>query len=181
MDNGLIPGRYAKALYKLAVEKGNSEEVYEEMKSVVAAFETTPGLEKVLSNPFVDRSEKEKLLLTAAGDRVEDDYRGFVKLILDNKREEFARSMAIAYCDIYRQAHHIAKVVITTASAMYEDEMDKIRSLVRNAYKDYELEYGTVVDPNLIGGFVIDVAGNRLDSSLSNEIEQLRLNLLRSN
>ena len=67
MDNGLIPGRYAKALYKLAVEKGNSEEVYEEMKSVVAAFETTPGLEKVLSNPFVDRSEKEKLLLTAAG------------------------------------------------------------------------------------------------------------------
>ena len=89
--------------------------------------------------------------------------------------------MAIAYCDIYRQAHHIAKVVITTASAMSEDEMDKIRSLVRNAYKDYELEYGTVVDPNLIGGFVIDVAGNRLDSSLSNEIEQLRLNLLRSN
>lgn len=180
MDNGLIPGRYAKALYKLAVEKGNSEEVYEEMKSVVAAFNSTPGLEKVLSNPFVDRAEKAKVLEMAAGDRVEDDYRGFVKLILDNKREEFARSMAIAYCDIYRQAHHIAKVVITTAAPMADEEMDKIRSVVQNAYKDYQLEYETSVDPNLIGGFVIDVAGNRLDSSLSNEIEQLRLNLLRS-
>ncbi|MDE5869648.1 MAG: F0F1 ATP synthase subunit delta, partial [Muribaculaceae bacterium] len=37
------------------------------------------------------------------------------------------------------------------------------------------------VNPDLIGGFVIDVDSTRMDASLSNELEQLRQNLIRSN
>ena len=91
MNEGLIPQRYAKALYKLAVVRGNADKVYLEMKTVADSFASNPGLQKVLSNPYVKREDKEKLLLTAAGDMVEDDYRSFVKLILDRKRADFAQ------------------------------------------------------------------------------------------
>ena len=181
MNEGLIPQRYAKALYKLAVERGNAEKVYLEMKTVADSFASNPGLQKVLSNPYVSREDKEKLLLTAAGDMVEDDYRSFVKLILDRKRAAFAHLMALAYCDLYRKEMKIARVRIITASNLDDTMLQKLRAIVSKAYPGMTLEFSHEVDPELIGGFVIDVDGQRLDASISNEIEQLRLKLLRSN
>lgn len=181
MDNGLIPRRYAKALYKYSVENGNSEEVYKEMKEVEESFQRNPSLQKTLSNPFVSARDKEKLLIAAAGSGVEEDFRRFVRLIIDHKREEYAYQMALAYRDMYRKEHHISKVKITTAWLMPADELAKIRDMVSRAFPDRELEWSHSVNRNLIGGFMVDVDDSRLDSTLNNELEQLRLKLLRSN
>lgn len=178
MDNGLIPRRYAKALYKFAVEHGSAAAVYDEMKAVIDAFAQNPKLQKVLANPFVTKEDKAALLKAAAGDKVENDYLGFVTLILDMRREEYALRMALAYRDIYRQIHHISQVKITTAVALPDAEMAKLRALVEKSFKDSTLEISVNVDPDIIGGFIIDVDDSRMDASISNEIEQLRLNLL---
>lgn len=180
MNDGLIPHRYAKALYKLALENKNAEIVYEEMKVVVSAFENNPELSKVLSNPFVSGDDKNKLLLSAAGARLEDDYRGFVKLIIEKNRECFAYEMALAYRDIYRKANDISTVKITTAAKLDDNSIQKLMSLVRNTFKGRTLEFSSAVDSSLIGGFVIDVDSVRMDASMSNEIEKLRLTLLNS-
>ncbi len=58
--------------------------------------------------------------------------------------------------------------------------MKKIRELVKNAFKGSVLEFSESVNPDLIGGFVIDVDSVRMDASVSNELEQLRQTLLRS-
>ena len=178
MDNGLIPQRYAKALYKFAIEHDNAREVYDEMKQVIASFQSDPRLTKVISNPYVGRDTKAELLKAAAGDKAENDYLGFIKLILDNRREEYALSMALAYRDIYRKANKISQVKITTAAKLPEKEMEKLRNLVSSSFKGRTLEFAEDINSELIGGFVIDVDDSRMDASLSNEIEQLRLNLL---
>lgn len=179
MSNGLIPRRYAKALYKYAEEKGNIQTVYDTMKGLAESFKTNPDLQKVLANPYVDKIDKLKLLVTAAGPEAPADYVDFVRLLLENKREEFANLIAIAFCDLYRNEHHIARVTVTSASPLTEDQLKKIRTIIDNAYKGWTVELSTAVDPTLIGGFVIDAGNNRLDASLSNELDQLRLNLLR--
>ncbi|MDE6696868.1 MAG: F0F1 ATP synthase subunit delta [Muribaculaceae bacterium] len=181
MNEGLIPQRYAKALYKLAVERGNADKVYLEMKTVANSFADNPGLQKILSNPYVKREDKANLLISAAGDSVEDDYRSFVELILNRKRADFAHLMALAYCDIYRKEHKIARVRIITATKLDDSMMQKLRDVVEKAYPGMTLEFTYDVNPDLIGGFVIDVDDQRLNASISNEIEQLRLKLLRSN
>ena len=178
MDNGLIPHRYAKALYKYAMEHGTAEAVYEEMKVVIASFQDNPRLAKVLANPFVSNSEKYELLKAAAGDKATNDYLGFVKLILENRREAFALQMALAYRDIYRKANKISQVKIITAVRLPEAEMKKLRNLVSDSFKDTRLEFSEQINPDIIGGFVIDVDDSRMDASVSNELEQLRLTLL---
>ena len=45
--------------------------------------------------------------------------------------------------------------------------------------KDIDFEYK--IDNSIIGGFIINVDSIRMDASISNEIEQLRLNLLSRN
>lgn len=180
MISGLIPHRYAKALYKYALESKSTERVYKEMKSVITAFTQNPDMEKVMQNPFASAEDKRKLLLTAAGPDASDDYARFVKLILDHHREDFAMLMAYAYRDIYRRENKISEVKITTAAKLGDEEMQKLRKVVENAFKGYTFEYSYDVDPGLIGGFVIDVDSTRMNASLSNELEQLRLNLLES-
>lgn len=180
MDNGLIPGRYARALYKFAEEHSKTETLYEEMKEVIDSFSRNPELQKVLSNPFVSREDKSDLLKAAAGAKAESDYLGFVKLILDNRREEYAYRMALAYRDLYREANRISQVHVTTAAELPQSDMDRIRKMISTSFPDRTLEYSYETDPALIGGFVIDVDDSRMNASLSNELEQLRLNLINS-
>ncbi len=151
MNEGLIPQRYAKALYKLAVERGNTEKVYLEMKTVANSFADNPGLQKILSNPYVKREDKAKLLISAAGDSVEDDYRSFVELILNRKRADYAHLMALAYCDLYRKEHKIARVRIITATKLSDSMMQKLREVVEKAYPGMTLEFTYEVNADLIG------------------------------
>ena len=179
MISGLIPHRYAKALYKFALESNSAEKVYVEMKNVIASFRQNPDLGKVLANPFAKPEDKRSLLLAAAG-KSGEDYSRFVTLIIDHKREEFALLMAYAYRDIYRLENNISQVKITTAVELPDAEIEKLRDVVGRAFKNSTFEYEYAVDPDLIGGFVIDVDSTRMDASISNELEQLRLNLLES-
>lgn len=181
MNDGLIPRRYALALYKYAKEKGITLPVYEEMKKVIDSFNSYPDLQKVMANPFVSKEDKAKLLLSAAGDKSEDAYKRFVKLILDANREEFAMQMALAYRDIYRKENRIAQVVVTSAAPLDEEQKGKIEKIVHDAYKDMTLEFIFNVNPEIIGGFIISVNSTRLDASVSNELQQIRKSLLRSN
>ncbi|MDE7437736.1 MAG: F0F1 ATP synthase subunit delta [Muribaculaceae bacterium] len=178
MIAGLIPNRYAKALYKVAVESGNAKSVYEEMKHVVESFQNNSGLEKLLANPYVEIADKEAVLLKSAGENPGEDYRRFVKLILDHKREEFAYLMALAYRDIYRRQNKISQVKITTAVKLPDSEIDKLRKVVEKSFKDTTFEYSYEIDPEIIGGFIIDVDSTRMDASMSGELAQLRQNLL---
>ncbi|MCM1369365.1 MAG: F0F1 ATP synthase subunit delta [Candidatus Amulumruptor caecigallinarius] len=177
MTSGLIPHRYAMALYKYAGENNQRKDVYGIMKTVAEAFRSNPDLEKVLSNPYVHTDDKRKLLLSAAGENPGDDYVRFVQLVLDHKREEFMYMMSLAYGDIYRTENNISQVKITTASELPDIELQKLRGVVEKSFKGETFEYSYAIDPDLIGGFVIDVDSTRMDASISNELEQLRQNL----
>lgn len=179
MNDGLIPQRYALALYKYALENGHTEKVYEEMKQVISSFDRNPELMKVMQNPFVSKEDKDKLLRASAGDQLEDCFERFLNVIFNHKREAFVYYMACDYLKIYRKENKIAKVVITTASPLSDEEMKRLRDLVQKAYKDMTLEFEYKTDPDIIGGFIIDVDSVRMNASISNELEQLRQNLLR--
>lgn len=179
MDQGLIPNRYAKALYKFALEINGADRVYELMKNVAVSFVEHPQLNSIMANPYVPSGDKTGLLTTAAHASGADIcYADFLKLLVKNKRIEFIRGIALTYLDIYRKANNIYLVKVTTASNLPDAETARLKALVEKHLGDATVEYTQEVDPELIGGFVISVNSERLDASVSNEIKQLRLKLL---
>lgn len=103
MDQGLIPNRYAKALYKFALEKGAADRVYELMKCLCASFAGQPRLQEVVANPFVATEDKTGLLTTAACAKSTDTvFADFLKLLVENRRIDIVRLIALRYLDIYR-------------------------------------------------------------------------------
>ena len=67
MNDGLIPNRYAKALYKHACEVGEAAEVYGQMESMAQGFAQVEGLKATIERPFIAIDDKERLLLKVSG------------------------------------------------------------------------------------------------------------------
>ena len=181
MNDGLIPRRYAKALFLSAKEHGEDVKVYDRMNILEHSFEGQPQLQQVMANPYVSAADKVSLLNTAAemgdgkGPALVSD---FFKLLAQNNRLDMAYMCALAYIDIYRQEKRIYKVTVRTAAPMTPAEEQRLRSLIERHLKGGTMEYTTSVDPSLIGGFTVSVGNELLDASISNELKQLRLNLL---
>lgn len=179
MDQGLIPRRYAKALYKFAIERGQDQTVYGLMRTLVAAFESEESLQDAIYNPFVPAADKVSLLTVAAGATDADScYHDFLKLLVENRRIAFARGIALAYIDLYRKANDIYKVEVVTAATLGTQEESRLKALIEKHLNGATMEYSQRVDPELIGGFVINIDNEQLDASISNELKQLRLKLL---
>lgn len=179
MDQGLIPRRYAKALYEFATEKGATERIYSLMKNLSAAFTSLPGLQKALANPFVGNDDKIQLLVTASGASADDTVAAdFFKLLVRNRRVDFAHGIALAYLKIYREERNIHLVHIESAATLTSEELQRLEALVKRHIGGDDMELSTSVDPSLIGGFTIAVDNQLLDASLSNELMQLRQNLI---
>lgn len=179
MDQGLIPRRYAKALYKFAIDNGSDMRMYALMKNLDAAMGSEPKLGQIASNPFVEDAQKVSLLSTAAGAGTDDkSFADFMKLLVSNKRLPMSREIALAYLDIYREANHIYVVEVVTAGQVSDSEMERLKSMIVKHLNGGTMEYTQRVDPELIGGFVVNIDNERLDASVSNELRQLRLKLL---
>lgn len=178
MNDGLIPNRYAKALFKFASERGEQAGVYNEMKQLEQSYATSAGLNEAVSNPFIAVEEKEKVLLTAAGATAGGALDRFMLLVIEKNRVDYLRSMALAYVKLYRQTCGIASVDIATASPMPDSEVNGIVDVVKKHLGSKQLELAVHVEESLIGGFTINVDGQVLDASVKNELKKLRLKLL---
>lgn len=180
MNEGLIPRRYAKALYKFAAEKGQDGRMYDLMKTLSASFASEPSLNQVMCNPFIPAAEKESLIITAAGATATADtcLVDFIRLLENNKRVPEIRNIALAYGEIYRKTNNIYLVDVTSAAPLTPDEESRLKALIEKHLKGGSMEYTTHVDKDLIGGFVVSIDSERLDASIQNELKQLRLKLL---
>lgn len=63
---------------------------------------THTELSKALSNPALSAADKVRVLSSAFGEKPDDYLLRFVQLVIRNRRETFARAIALAYQDIYR-------------------------------------------------------------------------------
>lgn len=193
MNEGLIPNRYAKALYKFACEKGADQGLYRLTGNLVKSFADNSALKDAVTNPFVADDKKIQLLMTAAAGApagsaspkgtaddasVREVYADFLKLLKQNKRLAMAREIALAYREIYRRQNRIYRVTVVSAQPLAPSEEGRLKNLVASHLDGGKMEYTFRVDPDLIGGFTVDIDNERLDASVKNELKQLRLRLL---
>lgn len=178
MNDGLIPNRYAKALYKHACEAGEAAAVYDQMKRVAEGYASIEGLKATVNNPFIAIADKERLLLKVAGAQKNGSLDKFIFLVDKHSRISMMQGMALAYVKLYREACGISKVEISTACALPDKQLKEITATVEKYLEGRSLEITTSIDADLIGGFVVKVDSVILDASVKNELKKLRLKLL---
>lgn len=178
MNDGLIPGRYAKALYKFANINGDAQEIYEELKRINISYSSIETLRKEMLNPHTPAQERTQRLMQAINTKGGGSLEKFILLVIKKNRIDYLGKIAFAYVQLYRQKHNIANVVITTATQLPSDKINEIIDVVKKELGDVTLEVVLNTDPNLIGGFTVRVDSILLDASVKNELQNMRLKLL---
>ena len=176
MDEGLIARRYATAMLKVAQAHGAAEELYEKMKQFEQNYISHPDLHKALLNPVLSPKDKEMLLSTAIDIEPGKLYIEGIRLLIKNHREMYVRAICLMYQRLYRQAYHIGRVKIITATKLGDDAINRIKKLVTDKTAN-TIEFVEKVDASIIGGFIIQVNSKQIDLSLSRGLREYKMGL----
>ena len=173
MNTGLISVRYATALLEFAKEKNSVEQVYDEAKMLTLMFSKMSQLRTVLENPVVAVGEKRKLILSSTGEKPSKAISEFDDLVIANNRENQNQNIMLKFIDLYRQEKNIRYGKLTTAFEVDAETENRLANLVTDKVGG-TLELEKVVEPDLLGGFILEVEGVRWDASLSGQLKRIK-------
>jgi F-type H+-transporting ATPase subunit delta len=177
MDIGVISVRYARALLKSATDAKAEDAVYTEMQQLAKSYADVPQLRPTIDNPMLSKTEKEKLLLTAVGKNPSPLVKAFVALVLKEDRESVMQFIAHSYVTLYRQQKNVIRGRLITATAVTPATEQKMRQMVESKTNG-TVEFETEVNPDIIGGFILEYDTYRMDASVKTKLNSI-LNTLK--
>ena len=178
MDLGIISTRYARALLKSASGTGLEQQVYQEMMTVAKSYLDVPALRQAIDNPMLAKDQKEALLLTACGEQPSDLTKAFIGLVLKENREPMMQFIANSYVTLYRQQKNIINGRLITATAVSPATEQRMRQMVESKTNG-TVEFETEVNPDIIGGFILEYDTFRMDSSVRSKLNRILTQLSR--
>jgi len=177
MDIGVISVRYARALLKSATDAGIEEAVYTEMQTLAKSYVEVPQLRFTIDNPMLSKDKKEALLTTAVGNKPSALTKTFIQLVLKEDRESVMQFIANSYVTLYRQQKNVIRGRLITAAAVSAATEQKMRQMVESKTNG-TVEFETEVNPDIIGGFILEYDTYRMDASVKTKLNSI-LNTLK--
>ncbi|MBO5616251.1 MAG: F0F1 ATP synthase subunit delta [Prevotella sp.] len=172
MDIGVISVRYARALLKCSVESKVEDQVYQEMQTLAESYIAVPELRRTIDNPMVGRDKKAEVLKAAAGGNVSEITVRLIDLVLNEGRENMVQFIANSYITLYRQQKNIIRGRLTTAVAVSDAMEQKMRQMVEKRTNG-TVEFTTDVDPEILGGFILEYDTYRMDTSVKSQLSNI--------
>ena len=142
--------RYARALLKSATALKIEDSVCQDMMCLGRSYIEVPQLRTAIATPMLQPEKKELLLVTAAGTEPTELTRRFLKLVLREGRDNALQFMA----------------AVTPAIE------DKMRQMVESKTRG-TVEFNTEVDPDIIGGFILEYDTYRMDASVKTGLRKI--------
>ncbi len=167
---------YARALFDAAQEKQRLAQVREELGDFVAAIDDVPELDALLRNPQIDPSAKTQALEDVLGG-ADELVRNFVLLTVEKNRAGELREIHKEFERLVAAAERRLTVELTTAYELSDAEAQQILKQIENA-SGRPVDATRNVDPELIGGIVLQAGSLRVDASVRGRLERLRRELL---
>ena len=172
MDIGVISMRYARALLKSATDQKLEDAVYQEMMTVAKSYLDVPALRHTIDNPMLSKDKKEALLIVAAGEKPCQLTKAFIALVLKEDRENVMQFMANSYITLYRKQKNVIRGKLTTAARVTAETEQKMRQMVE-IKTNGTVEFETEVNPDIIGGFILEYDTYRMDASVKSKLNNI--------
>jgi F-type H+-transporting ATPase subunit delta len=169
---------YAEALLNAAERRGQAQRVFDELDSLVGdVFPAAPDFEAFLSSRAVSREAKPALIRRALEGRASDVFLNFLLVLNQHQRLDLLRPVRAAYRDLWDERARRIRVQVRSAVPLAEDQSQRLREELRRAFRrDPILE--TRVDPDLIGGLVVQVGDYLYDGSVRSRLTAIRNQLI---
>lgn len=173
----LAAKRYAIAAFELAQERNESEAWLDALRQI-AEFMGDPEVRRVLENTRVSQEPKQRLIEAALGDLPALPL-NLARLLVRKNRTSLAVDISDQFQQLLEDQRGVARARATTAVPLADAEREALsRRLAEQTGGEVVLE--TAVDPELLGGVVVQIGDRLIDASTRSKLRALRDNLTRA-
>jgi F-type H+-transporting ATPase subunit delta len=173
MLNPRVASRYAKSLLDLAVEKGQLEQVYKDMLYLQQLTKGSREFVSLLRSPVVNSDVKKKAVDAVTKGNIGELTTAFTTLLITKARESVLPEMISAFIAQYKVHKHIQTVKLTTAAPVTDAVKKSIVEQVKKTGNYENIELIEVVDPAIIGGFVLQAGDKLVDASIAYDLKTI--------
>ena len=163
---------YAKALFEAAEDSGRVDVVQRDLGEFADAVEASPELSAFLTNPQVEPAAKVGVLgeLSEGSDEL---VHNFLRLIAAKGRAGQIPGIRDEFQALVDRAQGRVAVELTTAFELSDDEAASIVAQIEQS-SGRKVEATRKVDPELVGGMILQAGSLRVDASVRGRLERLR-------
>jgi F-type H+-transporting ATPase subunit delta len=169
-----MAGRYATALFELALEANALDAVKADLEAFNALVAQSADLARVVRSP-VFSSEEQVRALSAVLERA--GLRGlpaqFLLAVASNRRLFAVREIIRAYGELVARHRGEVAAQVTLAQAPSEQHLAAIKQAL-HAVTGKEVQVDVKVDPAIIGGLVVQLGSRMVDSSLRTKLNMMK-------
>jgi F-type H+-transporting ATPase subunit delta len=163
---------YGRSLFEVAREQDKLDLLREQVGQFADALKQNRELELFFFSPYFSTAEKQaglKKLLDGADERL----LSFLDLLIENHRMPVIYRIRREYDRLWERENRLLPVVLTSAVALDEETTESLsRQIGERTGRKVTLT--THVEPDILGGIVVQVGNSILDASIRNRLEQLR-------
>jgi len=174
MTNPRLAIRYAKSLLDLAQEKGQLEEVFNDMKLLDNICKSSREFVNVLKSPIIKEDKKNKIIESVTSGRISVLTASFIKLLGAKSREPNLPEIISAFIEQYNVAKGIHRVKLTTAVEISDDIKNDFLNKIKASEGIEHIQLETSVNEDLVGGFVLEMEGKLADASIRRDLNDVQ-------
>lgn len=173
MNDYRIHQHYAKALFLLAQDLGQTDTVMQDMTTVEQVCAENRMLNTVMGNPTLREDRKRAIVEEIFTAHISDTSLAFLRFVVRRKRAVNLQGIAKSYQKIYREANGIVVARVRTAADMNEKLTDRLRQEVEQfTHKTVQMECETT--DKMLGGFQLMFDTYLVDARLQTRIDRMR-------
>jgi F-type H+-transporting ATPase subunit delta len=173
MNLSLVAERYAKALFELALEKGEEEAVYQDSLLITKTCKESKELRLLLKSPIINSKKKRIIIQEIFQKAISTISLTYLLIMVRKNREPFIPAIAIQFAELYQAYHNILKVHFKSPVLPDPETRKQVLELMRK-FTLSEIDLKEEIDESLIGGFLLNWKDLQYDASIRREIENMR-------
>jgi F-type H+-transporting ATPase subunit delta len=168
-----LAGRYALALFELARDNGQIDSVGQSLSTVKAALAEVADFRTLVTSPLVARDAAEKAVAgIAASLKLDALTTKFLGVLAGNRRLSKLTDMIRAFETLVSAHKGETRAEVTSAFPLTAEQIDALSQQLRTRVgRDVSLE--TKVDPAIMGGLVVKIGSQMIDSSIRTRLNSL--------
>ncbi len=170
-----MAGRYATALYDLALEQRSLDSVKADLDRFDAMIEGSEDLNRLVRSPVFTAEEQKNALaaiLEKAG--IGGITANFLRLVAQKRRLFAVREMVRAFRAFVARHKGEARAEVTVAEPLSENHLNALKAALKSTTKK-EVALDIRVDPTILGGLIVKLGSRMVDASLKTKLNSIKL------
>jgi ATP synthase F1 delta subunit len=169
---------YARSLFEVAQDQGDLDRLHDELGEFSDALSEDQQMQVFFFSPYFSSQEKKDGIAKVLEDADENLVR-FLELLAERHRMPVLFRIRRVFDDLWRKENKRLPVTVTAAIDLDKDLVEDIGKRIEDQ-TGQQIELSSKVDPDVLGGIVLQVGNLVMDASVRNRLEQLRKSVARA-